>query len=90
MTADPIQIRRRTPSGHGPRCYPYFSGPSLRRAARALRLIMSRSHVSMWRWVQGLGPALGSIGADPREVHRIFVDETMVNLGGTPTRIWVA
>jgi len=37
-----------------------------------------------------LGPALGSIGADPREVRRIFVDETMVDLGGTPAWIWVA
>jgi len=35
-------------------------------------------------------PNLGSIGADPREVRRIFVDETMVNLGGTPAWIWVA
>jgi len=70
--------------------YLYFSGLSLRRAARSLRLIISRSHVSIWRWVQRLGPALGSIGADPREVRRIFVDETMVNLGGTPAWIWVA
>ncbi|MFP3209760.1 MAG: hypothetical protein RXR82_08820 [Nitrososphaeria archaeon] len=38
----------------------------------------------MWRWAQGLGPILGSIGVDPREVRRIFVDETMVDLGGTP------
>jgi len=37
-----------------------------------------------------LGPILGYIGADPREVHRIFVDETMVDLGGTPAWIWVA
>jgi putative transposase len=44
----------------------------------------------MWRWAQRLGPILGSIGADPREVRRIFVDETMVNLGGTPAWIWVA
>jgi len=44
----------------------------------------------MWRWAQGLGPILGSIGADPREVRRIFVDEAMVNLGGTPARIWIA
>jgi hypothetical protein len=28
------------PSGHGPRCYPYFSSHSLRRAARALRPII--------------------------------------------------
>ncbi len=91
MTTNPIQIRRRTPlpvMAHA--VYQYFSGPSLRRAARSLRPIMSRSHASMWRWVQRLGPILGSIGADPREVHRIFVDETMVNLGGTPAWIWVA
>jgi len=91
MTTNPIQIRRRTPlpvMAHA--VYPYFSGLSLRRAVRALRLIMSRSHVSIWRWVQRLGPILGSIGADPREVRRIFIDETMVNLGGIPARIWVA
>jgi len=70
--------------------YLHFSGLSLRRAARALRPIASRSHASMWRWAQRLGPALGSIGADPREVRRIFIDETMVNLGGTPAWIWVA
>jgi len=34
--------------------------------------------------VQRLGPILGSIGADPREVRRIFVDETMVDLGRPP------
>ena len=44
----------------------------------------------MWRWVQRLGPALGSLGADPRDVRRIFEDETMVNLGGTSALIWIA
>jgi putative transposase len=51
---------------------------------------MSRSHVSIWRWVQGLGPVLGSFGADPGDVRRIFVDETMVNAGGTSALIWIA
>jgi len=37
-----------------------------------------------------LGPVLGSFGADPGDVHRIFVDETMVNVGGTSALIWVA
>jgi transposase-like protein len=81
MTADPIQIRRRTPLPvMAYAVYLYFSGLSLRRAARPLRLIV-RSHASIWRWAQRLGPILGSIGADPREVRRIFIDETMVNLG---------
>ncbi len=70
--------------------YLHFSGPSLRRAARALRPIVSGSHASMWGWAQRPGPILGSIGADPREVRRIFIDEAMVDLGGTPAWIWVA
>ena len=89
MSTNPIQIRRRTPlpvMAHA--VYPYFSGPSLRRAARSLRPI-SRSHAPMWGWAQGLGPILGSIGADPRDVRRIFVDETMVSVGGTSARIWI-
>ncbi|MFP3235701.1 MAG: hypothetical protein RXR74_04815 [Nitrososphaeria archaeon] len=91
MSTNPIQIRRRTPLPvMAYAVYLYFSDLSLRRAARSLRLIMSRSHASMWRWAQGLGPILGSIGADPREVRRIFIDETMVNVGGTPAWIWAA
>ncbi|MFP3208507.1 MAG: DDE-type integrase/transposase/recombinase, partial [Nitrososphaeria archaeon] len=91
MSTNPIQIRRRTPLPvMAYAVYLYFSGPSPGRAARALRPIASRSHASMWRWVQRLGPILGSIGADPREVRRIFIDETMVDLGGTPAWIWVA
>jgi len=68
----------------------YFSGHSLRRASKSLRLIMSRSHVSIWRWVQRLGPVLGSFGTDPGDVRRIFVDETMVNVMGIPAWIWIA
>jgi len=91
MTTNLIQIRRRTPLPvMAYAVYLYFSGLSLRRAARSLRSIVSGSHASMWRWVQRLGPILGSIGADPREVRRIFEDETMVDLGGTPAWIWVA
>jgi Transposase and inactivated derivatives len=91
MNVNPIQIRRRTSL---PvivyAIYLYFSGHSLRRASKSLRLTISRSHVSIWRWVQRLGPVLGSFGADPRDVHRIFVDETMVNVGGTSALIWIA
>ena len=90
MTADPIQIRRRTPLPvMAYAVYLHFSNVnmSLRYAARSLRPIISRSHVSIWRWVQRLGPALGSFGADPRDVRRIFIDETMVNVGGTPA--WI-
>jgi len=92
MNTNPIQIRRRTPLPVMAYAVylSLFSGHSLRGASKSLRLIMSRSHVSIWRWVQRLGPILGSFGADPREVHRVFVDETMVNVGGTSALIWVA
>jgi len=91
MNTNPIQIRRWTPLPViAYAVYPYFSGHSLRHASKSLRPIMSRSHVSIWRWVQKLGPVLGSLGADPEDVHRIFVDETMVNVGGIPALIWVA
>jgi hypothetical protein len=84
MTADPIRIRGRIPLPvMAYAVYLYFSGPSLRRAARSLRLIASGSHVSIWRWVQRLGPILGSIGADPRDVHRIFIDETTMSFEGS-------
>jgi len=45
--------------------YLRFSGLSLRRTFRALKSFMSRSHVSIWRWVQRLGPVLGSFSTDP-------------------------
>ena len=90
MTANHIQIRRSPLPVMAYAVYPYFPGHSLRRASKSLRLTMSRSHVSIWRWVQRLGPVLGSFGADPRDVHRILVDETMVNAGGTPAWIWIA
>jgi hypothetical protein len=44
----------------------------------------------MWRWARRFGPVLGSIGADPREVRRIFIDETMASVGGTPALIRAA
>jgi hypothetical protein len=59
---------------------------SLRYAAKSLRNVIVRSYTSIWRWVQRLGPVLGSFGTDPREVRRIFVDETIVEAEG-PTII---
>ncbi|MFP3283643.1 MAG: DDE-type integrase/transposase/recombinase, partial [Nitrososphaeria archaeon] len=91
MITNPIQIRRRTPLPvMAYAVYPYYPNMSLRYAAKSLRSVIVRSYTSIWRWVQRLGPVLGSFGADPRDVRRIFVDETMVNAGGTPALIWIA
>jgi transposase-like protein len=55
---------------------------------------MRRSHTSIWKWVHRYrySPVLGSfdLDVDRRSVRSIFIDETMVNLGGTPAWIWVA
>ena len=91
MSVDHIQIRGWTSlpvMAYAVYSFP-FPGPFPRRISKSLGLIMSTSRVSMWRWVQRLGPVLGSFGADPREVHREFVEETMANVGGTRL-IWVA
>ena len=61
MTANHIQIRRRTPLPvMAYAVHPYYSNVnmSLRYAARSLRNVIVRSYTSIWRWVQGLGPVL--------------------------------
>jgi hypothetical protein len=40
--------------------------------------------------VHRYSPLLGSFDVDRGSVRSIFIDETMVNLGGTPAWIWVA
>jgi len=91
MSTNPIQIRRRTPLPvMAYAVYLYYSNMSLRYAAKSLRSVIVRSYTSIWRCVQRLGPVLGSFGADPGDVHRIFVDETMVNAGVTSALIWIA
>jgi hypothetical protein len=73
---DSIQIRRRTPLPvMAYAVYLYYSNMSLRYAAKSLRSVIVRGYTSIWRWVQRLGPILGSFGADPRDVRRIFVDD---------------
>ncbi|MGC8613279.1 MAG: DDE-type integrase/transposase/recombinase, partial [Conexivisphaera sp.] len=66
------------------------SGLSFRRTSRALGAAMRRSHTSIWKWVHRYSPVLGSFDVDRGSVRSIFIDETMVNLGGTPAWIWVA
>ncbi|MGC8848693.1 MAG: hypothetical protein ACP5QE_07610, partial [Conexivisphaera sp.] len=57
---------------------------------------MRRSHTSIWKWAHRYrhryrySPVLGSFDVDRGSVRSIFIDETVVNLGGTPAWIWVA
>ena len=70
--------------------YLHYSNMSFGYAATSLRSVIVRSYTTIWRWVQRLGPVLGSFGGDPGDVRKTFIDEMMVNVGETPALIWVA
>lgn len=82
-------VRERTPLAiilYG--VYLVFEGLSLRATSRALRALLPRSHVSIWRWIQGLAPLEGLFR--PRRVHCFLLDETMVKVKGLEGWVWVA
>ena len=60
--------------------YLVFEGLSLRAASRALKPLIDRSHVALWRWTQGLNPLERLFR--PRRVRCFLVDETMVKVHG--------
>jgi hypothetical protein len=76
MITNPIQIRRRTPLPVMATLLSLFLGP----LAEARRQVPEAHHEQEPRLDVEVGaearPNLGSIGADPREVRRIFVDGT--------------
>ena len=57
--------------------YLYFSSRSLRLAAKCLEsIIIRRSHVSIWKWVQKYSDCADSFVTPRHLVREIFVDET--------------
>jgi len=68
--------------------YLVFEGLSLRAASRALRPIVSRSHVAVWKWLQGLAPLEHLFR--PSRVRCFLVDETMVKVHGEEGWVWAA
>ncbi|MFQ6075316.1 MAG: hypothetical protein ACE5Z5_04165 [Candidatus Bathyarchaeia archaeon] len=82
-------IRERTPPAiilYG--AYLVFEGLSLRAASRALEPLIKRSHVALWKWVQGLAPLEGLFRA--RRITCFLVDETMVRIRGEEAWVRVA
>jgi len=82
-------IRERTPTPivlYG--VYLVFEGLSLRAASRALKPLIDRSHVALWRWIQGPAPLEKLFR--PRKVGCFLVDETMVKVHGVEAWVWVA
>jgi len=61
---------------------------SLRAASRALKPLIERSHIALWRWLQDLAPLERLFR--PRKVRCSLVDETMVKIHGEEAWVWVA
>jgi putative transposase len=52
--------------------------------------IIRRSHVSIWKWVQGYSKLADIFRIDRRWVKQIFVDETLLKIDGHDYWLWVA
>jgi putative transposase len=70
--------------------YLYFSSRSFRLAARCLSTAVTRSHVSIWKWVQKYSNLADKFGTNRRLVKAIFVDETLLQVDGEKYWLWIA
>ncbi|MFP3131248.1 MAG: hypothetical protein RXR51_06705 [Nitrososphaeria archaeon] len=60
---------------------------SLRMASHVFELIIKRSHVAIWKWIQKYSFVFDSFDVDKHDVNSIFIDETEINFSG---KLWVA
>ena len=91
MDSSQFMKRERTPlalMAYG--VYLYYCSRSLRLASRSLEPAIERSHVSIWHWVQRLGPLAETLRVDRRNVKQIFVDETLIRFRGREYWLWIA
>lgn len=72
--------------------YLYFSSRSFRLAAKCLSaaVMIERTHVSIWKWVQKYADCADRFRMDRRLVRRIFVDETLLRIDGQDYWLWIA
>src|SRR5919108_5733427 len=73
--------------------YLYFSSRSFRLAAKCLSaaaVMMERTHVAIWKWVQKHSSLADRFKIDRRLVKRIFVDETLLRIDGQDYWLWLA
>ena len=71
--------------------YLYFSSRSFRLAAKCLSAVMiERTHVAIWKWVQKYSSLADRFRIDRRSVKRIFVDETLLRIDGQDYWLWIA
>ena len=68
--------------------YMYFQGLSLRAVSACLEDMVSRSHVSVWNWVQRFSHLNRFFTA--RRVRCFMVDETWIKVGSKEAWLWLA
>jgi len=68
--------------------YMYFQGLSFRAVAACLEDLVSRSHVSVWNWVQRFSCLNRFFTV--RRVRCFMVDETWVKIGSQEAWLWLA
>ena len=71
--------------------YLYFSSRSFRLAAKCLSAVMiERTHVAIWKWVQKYSDYADRFRTDKCLVKEIFVDETLLQIDGQNYWLWIA
>ena len=56
--------------------------------AKALRRIVDRSHVYIWKWSQKYKP--NKISTKRKKIDEFIIDETLIRIGSQYVRLWVA
>ena len=57
----------------------YFLGLSYRHTAKALRMFVDRSHVSIWKWIQKYKPQ--KISSKRKKINEFIIDEAQLKVG---------
>jgi putative transposase len=70
--------------------YLYFNSRSYRCASKCLDLIIKRTHVSIWKWVQKYANYADRFKVNKHLVKEIFVDETLIQIDGQDYWLWIA
>jgi putative transposase len=70
--------------------YLYFNSRSYRCASKCLDLIIKRTHVSIWKWVQKYAHIVDRFRIIKNRVKVIFVDETLIQIDGQNYWLWIA
>ncbi len=68
--------------------YLYFLGLSYRNISKALAQNVKRSHVAVWKWIQGYKPK--KIARKRKRISGFIINDTLVKMGSTYMWIWVA